>query len=39
VVVDPEGKIRRILIGNEWQPADLVAEIVAAGGSANATGE
>jgi len=39
VVVDPEGKIKRILIGNEWQPADLVAEIVAAGVAADATKE
>jgi protein SCO1 len=39
VVVDPEGRIKRILIGNEWQPADLVAEIVAAGVAADATGE
>jgi protein SCO1 len=39
VVVDPEGRIKRILIGNEWQPADLVAEIVAAGVTADATNE
>jgi protein SCO1/2 len=31
VVVDPKGRIHKILIGNEWQPEDLVAEMVEAG--------
>ncbi len=31
VVVDPDGRIRRILVGNEWQPAELVSAMVAAG--------
>jgi protein SCO1 len=30
VVVDPEGVVRRILIGNEWAPDELVAEVIAA---------
>jgi protein SCO1 len=37
VVVDAEGRIRRILIGNEWQPEDLVAEMVAADKPVTAT--
>ncbi len=28
VVVDPRGRIRKIFIGNEWQPAELVDEIL-----------
>ena len=39
VVVAPDGVIRRILIGNEWQPADLMAEMVAAGRPTTAAGE
>jgi protein SCO1/2 len=39
VVVAPDGVIRRILIGNEWQPADLMTEIVAAGKPVAAGGE
>jgi protein SCO1/2 len=39
VVVAPDGVIRRILIGNEWQPEDLMAEIVAAAKPAAAGGE
>jgi protein SCO1/2 len=30
VVVDPDGRIRKIFIGNEWQPTELVSEILAA---------
>ncbi|MCL4181193.1 MAG: SCO family protein [Verrucomicrobia bacterium] len=39
VVVDPDGRIRRILVGNEWQPAELVREMVAAGGPTSPTEE
>jgi protein SCO1/2 len=39
VVVAPDGVIRRILIGNEWQPEDLMTEMVAAGKPTTATGE
>jgi protein SCO1/2 len=31
-VVDPEGRLRRLLRGNDWQPAALVAELKAAAG-------
>ena len=30
VVIDTEGKVRRIFVGNEWTPDDLVREIVRA---------
>lgn len=30
VVVDPRGRIQRILIGNEWSPQELAAEILKA---------
>lgn len=30
VVVNPQGKVHKILIGNEWKPAELVEEIRAA---------
>ena len=39
VVVDLDGRIRRILIGNEWQPAELVSEILAAAEPLPATAE
>ena len=30
LIIDPEGRIRRILIGNRWQPEELVREMQAA---------
>jgi protein SCO1/2 len=30
VVIDPNGRVQRIFKGNDWQPADLVAELVKA---------
>lgn len=32
VVIDPSGRVQKIFTGNDWQPADLVAEIVKAAG-------
>jgi protein SCO1/2 len=30
VIIDPNGRVQKIFTGNEWQPEDLVAEIVKA---------
>ncbi len=32
-VLDPEGRLRRLLRGNDWKPEDLVAELKAAAGA------
>jgi protein SCO1/2 len=32
VVIDPSGRVQKIFIGNEWQPDDLVAEVIKAAG-------
>ena len=32
-VVDPEGRLRRLLRGNEWTSDELVAELRAAAGA------
>lgn len=32
VVIDPSGRVQKIFTGNDWQPADLVAEMIKAAG-------
>jgi protein SCO1 len=39
VVVAPDGRIHKIIIGNEWQPEELAAEMVSAGRLASSTVE
>jgi hypothetical protein len=30
VVIDASGRVQKILTGNDWQPEDLVAEMITA---------